>query len=80
MTEHERRFISEASYNRSHPDYNWKEVCLKAEKRIADMTDLLQKAADIIEPALEILPETYDEEIDAYLKARRIFEETYAES
>ena len=39
-----------------------------------ELFDLMQLALDIINPALDILPETYDDEIDAFLKAKRDFD------
>ena len=40
-------------------------------QQIKELKELLQAANDIISPACEILPETYNEEIDAFLKLKR---------
>ena len=41
------------------------------QKEKENLSKLLDLANAIISPALEILPETYDDEINAYLEAKR---------
>ncbi len=41
------------------------------EKQTEDLIELLQAANNIIEPAMDILPDTYQEEIDTFLKLKR---------